>query len=472
MWDPGAERMSADERAGLQARRLDDLLGRLAERSPLYRERLAGAGIGPGARVGLDGLADLPFTTKQDLWDGYPWGLLTVPRSQVVRVHGSSGTGGRPTLVAYSRTDLDIWAQVCARALGCAGAGPGTVTHVAYGYGLFTGGLGLHGGAELMGCTVVPASSGQSSRQVLLLRDLGAEVLCCTPSYAVRLGEVLGEEGIGKDELRLRAGIFGAEPWSEAMRAQIESLLPLRALDIYGLSEVIGPGVSCECIEGQAGLHVSEDHFLVEVVDPETGRQLGPGDRGELVFTTLTRDAMPVLRYRTGDIASLDPSPCVCGRTLVRMSKVTGRKDDMLVIRGVNVYPSEVEAVLVAERAVGPQYLLVVDRTEPCPSWWWPASWRPGGRSAPRPRRPSAPGWLARWGRPSCNASGSPPRYGCSRWVPSPGSRWARRSGLSSGPMTTIPFPVGSRRVPSGCGRRDGTVGGVWETRQPCIPSS
>ena len=205
MWDPRAERMSADERAELQARRLDDLLGRLAERSPLYRERLAGAGVGPGARVGLDGLADLPFTTKQDLWDGYPWGLLTVPRSQVVRVHGSSGTGGRPTLVAYSRTDLDIWAQVCARALGCAGAGPGTVTQLAYGYGLFTGGLGLHGGAELMGCTVIPASSGQSSRQVLLLRDLGAEVLCCTPSYAVRLGEVLGEEGIRKDELRLRA---------------------------------------------------------------------------------------------------------------------------------------------------------------------------------------------------------------------------------------------------------------------------
>jgi phenylacetate-coenzyme A ligase PaaK-like adenylate-forming protein len=367
MWDPGAERMSADERAGLQAGRLDDLLGRLAERSPLYRERLAGAGLGPGARVGLDGLAGLPFTTKQDLWDGYPWGLLAVPREQVLRVHGSSGTGGRPTLVAYSRADLELWAQVCARALGCAGAGPGTVTHVAYGYGLFTGGLGLHGGAELMGCTVIPASSGQSSRQVRLLRDLGAEVLCCTPSYAARLGEVLGEEGVRKDELRLRAGIFGAEPWSEAMRAQLELLLPLKALDIYGLSEVIGPGVSCECIEAQAGLHVNEDHFLVEVVEPETGRRLGAGDRGELVFTTLTREAMPVLRYRTGDIASLDPSPCVCGRTLARMSKVTGRKDDMLIIRGVNVYPSEVEAVLVAERALGPQYLLVVDRTETMP---------------------------------------------------------------------------------------------------------
>jgi phenylacetate-coenzyme A ligase PaaK-like adenylate-forming protein len=368
IWDPRAETMSADERAGLQARRLGELLARLAERSPLYRDRLAAAaGVGPGARVGLDGLADLPFTTKQDLWDHYPWGLLTVPREQVLRVHGSSGTGGRPTLVAYSRTDLDIWAQVCARALGCAGAVPGTLVHNAYGYGLFTGGLGMHAGAELMGCTLVPVSGGQTQRQVALLRDLRPEVLCCTPSYAARLGEALGEAGVARDELALRAGVFGAEPWSEAMRAQIEGLLPLKALDIYGLSEVIGPGVSCECVEGQSGLHVNEDHFLVEVVDPASGRPLGPGERGELVFTTLTKEAMPVLRYRTGDIAALDPSPCPCGRTLVRMSKVTGRKDDMLVIRGVNVYPSEVEAVLVAERAVGPQYLLVVDRTGTMP---------------------------------------------------------------------------------------------------------
>ena len=367
MWDPRAERMSADERADLQARRLDDLVGRLAERSPLYRERLAGAGVGPGARVGLDGLADLPFTTKQDLWDGYPWGLLTVPRSQVVRVHGSSGTGGRPTLVAYSRTDLDIWAQVCARALGCAGATPGTLVHNAYGYGLFTGGLGMHAGAELMGCTLVPVSGGQTQRQVTLLRDLRPEVLCCTPSYAARLGEALAEAGVATDEISLRVGIFGAEPWSEAMRAQIETLLPLKALDIYGLSEIIGPGVACECVEAQAGLHVNEDHFLVEVVDPASGRPLGDGERGELVFTTLTKEAMPLLRYRTGDVASLDRSACRCGRTLARMSKVTGRRDDMLVIRGVNVYPSEVEAVLVAERAVAPHYLLVVDRTQTMP---------------------------------------------------------------------------------------------------------
>jgi phenylacetate-CoA ligase len=359
--------MSDDERAALQTQRLGALLRRLADASPFYKRRLADAGVDAEARVTLDDLAALPFTTKADLWDHYPWGLLAVPREQVVRVHGSSGTGGRPTLVAYSRGDLALWAEVCARALGCAGAGPGTITHVGYGYGLFTGGLGMHQGAELMGCTVIPASAGQTQRQVTLIRDLKPEVLCCTPSYAARLGEALAEAGVAKDEISLRAGIFGAEPWSEAMRAQIEAVLPLKALDIYGLSEIIGPGVSCECVEAQAGLHVNSDHFLVEVVDPDAGRPLGPGERGELVFTTLTKQAMPLVRYRTGDLATLDPAPCACGRTLPRMSKVTGRKDDMLVIRGVNVYPSEVEAVLLAEPAVGSHYLLVVDRTEAMP---------------------------------------------------------------------------------------------------------
>jgi phenylacetate-coenzyme A ligase PaaK-like adenylate-forming protein len=367
VWDQQAETMSADERAALQAGRLGGLLERLAASSPFYRRRLADAGVDPGAPVALDDLAALPFTTKADLWEHYPWGMLAVPREQVVRVHGSSGTGGRPTLVAYSRGDLAVWAEVCARALGCAGAGPGTITHVGYGYGLFTGGLGLHQGAELMGCTVIPASAGQTQRQVTLIRDLEPEVLCCTPSYAARLGEALAEAGVARDEISLRAGIFGAEPWSEAMRAQIEAALPLRALDIYGLSEVIGPGVSCECIEAQAGLHVNEDHFLVEAVDPASGRPVPDGQRGELVFTTLTKEAMPVVRYRSGDIASLDRAPCPCGRTLVRMSKVAGRRDDMLVIRGVNVYPSEVEAVLVAERAVAPHYLLVVDRSGTMP---------------------------------------------------------------------------------------------------------
>ena len=367
IWDQRAETMSDDERAALQTRRLGSLLRHLADASPFYQRRLADAGLDAKARVTLDDLPALPFTTKADLWDHYPWGLLAVPREQVVRVHGSSGTGGRPTLVAYSRGDLALWAEVCARALGCAGAGPGTITHVGYGYGLFTGGLGMHQGAELMGCTVIPASAGQTQRQVTLIRDLRPEVLCCTPSYAARLGEAFAEAGVARDEISLRVGIFGAEPWSEAMRAQIEASLPLKALDIYGLSEIIGPGVSCECVEAQAGLHVNSDHFLVEVVDPDTGRPLAPGERGELVFTTLTKQAMPVVRYRTGDLASLDPSPCACGRTLPRMSKVTGRKDDMLVIRGVNVYPSEVEAVLLAESAVGSHYLLVVDRTEAMP---------------------------------------------------------------------------------------------------------
>jgi phenylacetate-CoA ligase len=380
MWNRRAEAMSPDERIALQTERLGALVTRLLARSPLYRERLGGAGVQTGEPIGLENLASLPFTTKRDLWDRYPWGMLTVPREEVVRVHGSSGTGGRPTLVSYSRADLALWAEVCARALGCAGASPGTVVQVAYGYGLFTGGLGLHGGAELMGCTVVPVSSGQSARQVVLLRDLGAEVLCCTPSYAARLGEVLVEEGVGLGDLRLRAGVFGAEPWSEAMRAKIEALLGLKALDIYGLSEIIGPGVACECVEAHSTLpgspadgvnctlHVNEDHFLVEVVDPATGAPVPPRTYGELVFTTLTREAMPVLRYRTGDIAAIDSGPCVCGRTLVRMSKVVGRADDMLVIRGVNVYPSEVEAVLLAEPAVGAQYLLVVDRIATMPS--------------------------------------------------------------------------------------------------------
>jgi phenylacetate-CoA ligase len=367
MWDQCAEAMSTDERAGLQSERLAALVARLAQASPFYQGRLKEAGVDPGARPALDELPSLPFTVKADLWEHYPWGMLTVPRERVMRVHGSSGTGGRPTLVAYSRADVALWAQVCARALGCAGAGPGTVVQNAYGYGLFTGGLGMHQGAELMGCTVIPASAGQTQRQVTLIRDLRPQVLCCTPSYAARLGEALVEAGVAREEVGLRAGIFGAEPWSEAMRAQIESLLPLKALDIYGLSEIIGPGVSCECIEAQAGLHVNEDHFLVEVVDPGSGRPLPDGERGELVFTSLTKEAMPVLRYRTGDVASLDRSPCACGRTLARMSKVFGRVDDMLVVRGVNVYPSEVEAILVAERAVGPHYLLVVDRTETMP---------------------------------------------------------------------------------------------------------
>jgi phenylacetate-coenzyme A ligase PaaK-like adenylate-forming protein len=396
MWDQQAEAMSVDERAAVQSQRLGALVRRLADASRFYRRRLADSGVEPGEEVGLDDLTRLPFTEKRDLWEHYPLGLLAVPRERVARVHGSSGSGGRPTLTAYSRADIAVWAEVCARSLACAGADQTTTVQVAYGYGLFTGGLGLHQGAELMGCTVIPASSGQSARQVTLLRDLQVEVLCCTPSYAARLGEVLVEEGIDPGALALRAGIFGAEPWSDGLRAKLEAALGLKALDIYGLSEVIGPGVSCECLEAQDGLHVNEDHFLVEVVDPSTGAPLPPRSRGELVFTTLTRDAMPLIRYRTGDIASLDPTPCVCGRTLARMSKVAGRKDDMLVIRGVNVYPSEVEAVLVAEPAVAAHYLLVVDRTETMPrlvvACELAAGWAPSADTEPAERERVAGG--------------------------------------------------------------------------------
>jgi phenylacetate-coenzyme A ligase PaaK-like adenylate-forming protein len=277
-------------------------------------------------------------------------------------VHGSSGTGGRPTLVAYTRGDLELWAAMCARALAAAGARPGSIVHNGYGYGLFTGGLGIHQGAIALGATVVPVSGGFTQRQITLLRDLRADVLTCTPSYAVYLGEALRAAGVDRDEISLRAGIFGAEPWSEGLRKQIEELLPCKAMDIYGLSEVIGPGVACECIEAQSGLHVNEDHFLVETLDPQTGEPTAPGVPGELTFTAPTKQALPLLRYRTGDIASLHSGTCPCGRTLARMSKVIGRVDDMVVVRGVNVYPSEVEAVLLAHPGVSPHYLVVVDR--------------------------------------------------------------------------------------------------------------
>ena len=295
------------------------------------------------------------MTAKSDLWAAYPFGMVAVPPEDVVVVHGSSGTGGRPTLVAYTRADLALWARMCARALAAAGATRASTVHNAYGYGLFTGGLGIHQGAVELGATVVPVSGGMTQRQVTLIRDLRPDILTCTPSYAIRLGEALAEAGAGPGQgLALKAGLFGAEPWSGQMRTRIEELLGLRALDIYGLSEVIGPGVAAECLEAADGLHVNEDHFLVEALDPETGEPVPDGTPGELVFTTVTREALPLLRYRTGDIASLRHGPCECGRTLVKMSKVAGRRDDMLVLRGVNVYPSEVERVLLASPAIVP----------------------------------------------------------------------------------------------------------------------
>jgi len=365
VFEPDAESMPADQLRMLQAERLRGLIGRLLATGGRQASRLAEAGVTSEADVTLDQLSALPTTAKQDLWDAYPFGLLAVPREQVVAVHGSSGTGGRPTLVSYSKADIALWSRMCARALAAAGAGPGTIVHNAYGYGLFTGGLGIHQGAIELGALVVPVSGGMTARQVTLIADLRPEILTCTPSYAIRLGEALAEAGLSAGSgLSLKAGLFGAEPWTDQMRARISELLGIRALDIYGLSEVIGPGVASECIVAADGLHVNEDHFLVEALDPLTDDRVPDGTPGELTFTTLTKEAMPLLRYRTGDIGALRRGVCACGRTLVKMSKVTGRKDDMLVIRGVNVYPSEVERVLLAEHAVAPDYLLVVDERE------------------------------------------------------------------------------------------------------------
>src|SRR5580700_7438778 len=362
MFEPEAEAMPAEQLTGLQLERLRAMIDRLIGLGGLQAARLKEAGVSAGADVNLATLHRLPGVTKQDLWDAYPFGLLAVPREEVVAVHGSSGTGGRPTLVAYTRRDLKLWARMCARALAAAGATPASIVHNAYGYGLFTGGLGIHQGAIELGATVVPVSGGMTPRQVTLIRDLRPDILTCTPSYAIRLGEALAEAGAGPgDGLSLKAGIFGAEPWTEEMRLRLEDLLGIRALDIYGLSEIIGPGVAADCIVAADGLHVNEDHFYVEALDPLTSDPVPDGTPGELTFTTMTKEALPLLRYRTGDIASLRRGTCRCGRTLVKMSKVTGRKDDMLVVRGVNVYPSEVERVLLGQDALAPDYLLVVD---------------------------------------------------------------------------------------------------------------
>jgi phenylacetate-CoA ligase len=363
LWSPELETLPRERLARLQLERLRHTLRRQLERVPLLRDRLHAAGVHSAEDVStLDDLRGLPFTCKADLREQYPFGLFAVPRDEVVRIHASSGTRGKPTVVGYTRADLGVWSEVMARTLAMAGVSAGQVVHNAYGYGLFTGGLGFHMGAELLGCTVVPISGGLSQRQVLMLEDLGAEVLCCTPSYALNIAQTLVEQGIGRDRLKLTVGLFGAEPWTEQMRDAIEQQLGLKALNVYGLSEIVGPGVAAECIEARDGAHVQEDHFLVEIIDPVTGGVLGPGQQGELVFTTLSKEALPMLRYRTGDMSSIDASPCVCGRTSVRMGRVRGRIDDMLIIRGVNLYPSEVERVLLRVPDVAPHYQLVVDR--------------------------------------------------------------------------------------------------------------
>ena len=362
IWAPEMETMPRKELQLLQLRRLQQVVQRAYERVPFTRQRLDQAGVRPEHIKTLDDLGRLPFTRKSDFRDTYPFGLLAVPASQLARIHASSGTTGKPTVVGYTSSDLRVWAEVCARCLASSGAQPGDVFQNAYGYGLFTGGLGMHYGAELMGLVVVPVSGGNTERQIMLLQDFGAKIIACTPSYALTLAEALDARGIRPGSLPLRYGVLGAEPWTEAMRDEIERKLGITAVNIYGLSEVIGPGVSNECIEEQHGAHIFEDHFLAEVINPHTGKAVEFGEMGELVFTTLTKEALPVIRYRTGDMASLDPAPCRCGRTFVRMSRIMGRTDDMLIIRGVNVYPTQVEAALVGVAELSPHYQLVVTR--------------------------------------------------------------------------------------------------------------
>jgi phenylacetate-CoA ligase len=357
--DPDAEGIAPERRRVVQERRLRALVDRLLSAGGLQAQRLRDMGVTAGAELELDDLTSLPMVTKADLWQHYPTGMRAVDDDQIVCVHGSSGTGGRPTLVPYTAADLDIWAQVMARALGGAGATRRSIVHNAYGYGLFTGGLGVHHGAIRLGATVLPISGGMTDRQVTLINDLKPDILTCTPSYAVHLGEAMRAAGV--EPTSLRAGVFGAEPWTESLRGQLERLLGIRALDIYGLSEIIGPGVACESLDSDGLLNVAEDHFYVEAVDP-AGTPVPDGTPGELVFSTLTKTGMPLLRYRTGDVAALaDPLPG-SPRTLRRMTKILGRVDDMLVIRGVNVYPTEIEAVLLADARVSPHYLLVEDR--------------------------------------------------------------------------------------------------------------
>lgn len=360
--DPDAEGIDPERRRVVQERRLRGLIDRLLSANGLQAERLRAAGVAAGVGVTLADLPKLPMVGKPDLWAGYPSGLRAVDSDQIVCIHGSSGTGGRPTLVPYTAQDVDIWAQVMARALGGAGATRRSIVHNAYGYGLFTGGLGVHHGAMKLGASVLPISGGMTDRQMRLIDDLKPDILTCTPSYAIHLGEAM--RAIGMEPTSLRAGVFGAEPWTDGMRAQIERLLGLRALDIYGLSEIIGPGVACESLDSAGLLNVAEDHFFVEAVDA-SGTPVPDGTPGELVFSTLTKTGMPLLRYRSGDVAALaDPLPG-SPRTLRRMSKILGRVDDMLVVRGVNVYPTEIEAVLLADARVSPHYLLVEDRRVP-----------------------------------------------------------------------------------------------------------
>ena len=365
MFDRAAETMPRADLEALQAKRLKQTIERAYAKVPHVRAKFDSAGVTPGHLKTLADIARFPFSTKADLRDNFPFGLFAVPREQVLRLHASSGTTGRPTVVGYTKGDLDLWSDLIARSLACMGAKPGDVFHNAFGYGLFTGGLGFHYGAERLGCTTVPVSGGATERQVLLLKDFGARFIGATPSYALNIAEVAEGMGVDLRKLSLRYGAFGAEPWSDAMRRDIELKFGIKAMDTYGLSEIIGPGVASECHQAQSGLHIWEDHFFCEVIDPDTTQVLPAGEAGELVLTTLTKEALPMIRYRTRDITRLADEPCACGRTHRRMMRVTGRSDDMLIIRGVNVYPSQVEAHLVGFPGLAPHYQIVLTRDGP-----------------------------------------------------------------------------------------------------------
>lgn len=362
MFNYEMESLPREDLEALQLRRLQNLCHRVYANVPFYRKKFDEANISPADVRSLADLKYLPFTEKQDLRNHYPFGMFAVPKDSIVRIHASSGTTGKASVVGYTQRDLDNWAELVARCLCCARVTPKDILHNAYGYGLFTGGLGLHYGGERLGLTVVPVSGGSTKRQIQLLKDFGATVVSATPSYMLHLYEAAEEQGVNLRELPLRIGIFGAEPWTDEMRFDIERKMGIDALNIYGLSEIMGPGVSQECIEAKQGMHIFEDHFLPEIIDPASGEPLPHGEEGELVLTTLTKEGVPLLRYRTRDICSLDDTPCACGRTHLRMTRITGRSDDMLIIRGVNVYPSQIEALLLETDGLTPHYLLVVRR--------------------------------------------------------------------------------------------------------------
>ena len=361
IWNQNKECMSTDEMRALQGRRLHKIVKYVYHNVPFYRNKLQEMDVTPDDIRSIEDIHKLPFTTKQDLRDNYPFGLQAAPKSEVIRVHASSGTTGNPTIVGYTRKDIEVWSECMTRCLTAYGVSRDDIFSVAYGYGLFTGGLGAHYGVENLGAAVVPTSTGNTEKHVRLIRDLGITGIACTPSYALYLAETMDHMGISKNDIRLRVGAFGAEPWTESMRTEIESRLGLKGFNLYGLSEIMGPCVSYECQE-QHGSHICEDHFFPEIIDPETLQPLPYGEVGELVFTTLTKEGMPLLRYRTKDLCSLMNDPCPCGRTSVRMGRILGRSDDMLIIRGVNVFPSQVESVVLSMPEFAPRYLLVIDR--------------------------------------------------------------------------------------------------------------